>query len=145
MKEKILELRKQGYTYNQISKELGCAKSTVSYYLGTGQIAKAKARAYLNREKNSNRKRKRREFLKEFTRRYKKLCGCKNCGIKNPIVLEFDHLDSSTKISTVSQMISDRYSIETVKEEIRKCQVLCANCHAIKTAKDYNYHGSNKI
>jgi DNA-binding CsgD family transcriptional regulator len=32
MKEKILELRKNGYSYNQIVEELKCAKSTVSYY-----------------------------------------------------------------------------------------------------------------
>ena len=33
MKEKILELRKKGYSYNQIVEELECAKSTVSYHL----------------------------------------------------------------------------------------------------------------
>lgn len=32
MKEKILELREKGYSYNQIVEELKCAKSTVSYY-----------------------------------------------------------------------------------------------------------------
>lgn len=33
-KEQILKLREQGYTYNQICKELGCSKGTVSYHLG---------------------------------------------------------------------------------------------------------------
>ncbi len=32
MKEKILELRKSGKSYNEISQILGCAKSTVSYH-----------------------------------------------------------------------------------------------------------------
>lgn len=32
MEEKILELRSKGYTYKQIVEELGCSKSTVSYY-----------------------------------------------------------------------------------------------------------------
>lgn len=32
MKEKILELRKKGYSYNEIKKELNCAKSTISYH-----------------------------------------------------------------------------------------------------------------
>lgn len=32
MKEKILELRSKGYSYNQIVKELKCAKSTVSFH-----------------------------------------------------------------------------------------------------------------
>lgn len=41
MKEKILELREKGYTYNQIKKELGCSKGTISYHLGYGQKEKS--------------------------------------------------------------------------------------------------------
>lgn len=33
MKEKIIELRKQGYTVKQIAKELNCVKGTVSYHI----------------------------------------------------------------------------------------------------------------
>jgi DNA-binding CsgD family transcriptional regulator len=33
MKEKIIELRKRGYTYKQIINELGCSKSTISFHL----------------------------------------------------------------------------------------------------------------
>ena len=32
MKEEILKLRKEGKTYNEIHKDLGCAKSTISYH-----------------------------------------------------------------------------------------------------------------
>ena len=32
MKEKILKLRLEGKTYNEIQKELNCAKSTISYH-----------------------------------------------------------------------------------------------------------------
>jgi DNA invertase Pin-like site-specific DNA recombinase len=32
MKEKILELRKLGFSYNEISKRLNCSKSTISYH-----------------------------------------------------------------------------------------------------------------
>ena len=44
MREKIIELRERGYSYNQIVCELGCAKSTVSYHCGEGQRAKAAKR-----------------------------------------------------------------------------------------------------
>ena len=40
MKEKILELKQKGYTYQMIQKELGCSKSTISYHLGFGQKEK---------------------------------------------------------------------------------------------------------
>jgi 5-methylcytosine-specific restriction endonuclease McrA len=38
---RIIELKKQGYTYNKIIKELNCSKSTISYYLGNNQKEKA--------------------------------------------------------------------------------------------------------
>lgn len=41
---KIIELKKEGYTYNKIMKELNCSKSTISYYLGDNQKEKAKIR-----------------------------------------------------------------------------------------------------
>ncbi len=44
MKEKILNLRAEGKTYNQIVEILGCSKSTVCYYCGQGQLAKTKER-----------------------------------------------------------------------------------------------------
>jgi predicted transcriptional regulator len=38
MKEKILELRKKGFKINEIVKELGCAKSTVSYHINNNGL-----------------------------------------------------------------------------------------------------------
>ena len=38
MKEKILELRKKGYSINKIVDELGCAKSTVSYHINKVEL-----------------------------------------------------------------------------------------------------------
>ena len=34
VKEKILELRQLGYTYNAINKRLGVSKGTISYHCG---------------------------------------------------------------------------------------------------------------
>lgn len=44
MKENILKLRSEGKSYNEIAAELGCSKSTVSYYCGSGQREKTTAR-----------------------------------------------------------------------------------------------------
>ena len=51
MKEKILKLRKQGLTYNQIKDQLGCAKSTISYYCRSGTLPKAESRICRNCKK----------------------------------------------------------------------------------------------
>jgi hypothetical protein len=40
MKNKILELKQKGYSYQMIQRELGCSKSTISYHLGEGQKLK---------------------------------------------------------------------------------------------------------
>lgn len=82
-----------------------------------------------NREWVDNKRKYILEYLKEHP--------CVDCGEKDPIVLEFDHV-KGIKIDTVCRMVS-KNSLETIKEEISKCEVRCANCHRRKTAKDFNY------
>lgn len=41
MKEKILKLRSEGRSYNEIKKILNCSKSTISYYCGEDQKEKS--------------------------------------------------------------------------------------------------------
>ncbi len=68
---------------------------------------------------------------------------CIICGEKDPIVLEFDHLNPEEKEATISVMSSSGISWERVKKEIDKCQILCANCHRRKTAKQFNWNNKN--
>lgn len=49
MKDKILELRKQGKSYNEIVEILGCSKSTVGYHCAEGQKEKRRIRQQKNR------------------------------------------------------------------------------------------------
>lgn len=68
-----------------------------------------------------------------FINRYKLWKGCVDCGYKNhPQALHFDHI-SGLKLNNVSSL--KNYSLKKVKEEIRKCCVRCANCHAVVTAE----------
>lgn len=52
MKEKILKLRKQGLSYGDISKTLGCSKSTAIYHCNPDQKEKSRIRKNKNRNKN---------------------------------------------------------------------------------------------
>lgn len=63
----------------------------------------------------------------ELMRRYKRLCGCSVCGEKEPVVLDLHHTDPEEKQADPSRLVSA--SKETLKNEIRKCVVLCSNCH----------------
>ena len=62
---------------------------------------------------------------------YKASKGCTDCGEKDPIVLDLDHIDPNTKIHEPSSL--GKYSWKTLKDEIAKCEVRCANCHRRRT------------
>lgn len=59
---------------------------------------------------------------------------CQDCGNKDVRVLEFDHVRGRKK-DNVSKMVANGLSLETIKEEIDKCDIVCANCHRIRTYK----------
>jgi 5-methylcytosine-specific restriction endonuclease McrA len=50
LKDKILKLKLEGLSYNQIRKELNCSLSTISYYCGEGQKQKSKERQRKNQK-----------------------------------------------------------------------------------------------
>lgn len=65
---------------------------------------------------------------------YKLERGCARCGYRgHPAALHFDHLPGHEKAFTIAQIYKRKW--ERVLEEIAKCQILCANCHAIQTAE----------
>lgn len=62
---------------------------------------------------------------------------CADCQIAYPSqCMDFDHL--SDKRFNVSEAASGNYSLETIKAEIVKCEVVCSNCHRIRTHKRKN-------
>jgi len=76
--------------------------------------------------------------------KYKVLKGCSICGFnKNYSALDFDHIDRNKKRKNVSRLIGDTCSWKIVVAEIKKCRVLCANCHRMKTQKNREYENKN--
>ena len=65
---------------------------------------------------------------------------CKDCGEKRPETLHFDHIDPSTKSFSISNGIHDNAAWSKILAEIDKCEVRCANCHAIRTAKQFDWY-----
>lgn len=60
--------------------------------------------------------------------------GCCDCGEKDIIVLEFDHVRGE-KVEVLSILISAPCGIQKLTEELKKCDVVCANCHRRRTAQ----------
>lgn len=59
---------------------------------------------------------------------------CADCGgTFDPICMDFDHLPGNKKADNVSTMISRGFPWEVIQAEISKCEVVCANCHRLRT------------
>jgi len=56
---------------------------------------------------------------------------CADCGIQYPpYVMDFDHVRGKKAFQL---SIRIHYSIERLRKEIEKCDVVCANCHRIRS------------
>lgn len=96
--------------------------------------------SYIKRAKISNEKVK--DVFKKHIINYLKEHSCIICGEKDIVVLEFDHRNPKEKKFSIGHHTSMYLNLETIDEEIKKCDVLCANCHRRKTAKNRNYYKS---
>lgn len=82
----------------------------------------------------------RRGVAKEYVWNYLLAHPCTECGESDPRLLEFHHLDATTKEYNVSELVNGRYSLERIQQEINKCVVLCANCHRRKTFEEMGWY-----
>ncbi len=55
---------------------------------------------------------------------------CCNCKENHIACLEFHHRDRKTKELNISYAVCVRgFSIKRIKKELKKCDVICSNCH----------------
>jgi hypothetical protein len=79
---------------------------------------------------------KRYALIKEI----KESSPCTDCGLKFPYyVMDFDHRDRATKVKDISALVKQPYfPWDKVQAEITKCDLVCVNCHRLRT-----YQGNN--
>lgn len=88
---------------------------------------------YANVEKYLERNRRYRLEVQNFIRSMKEKTPCKDCGMQYPYyVMDFDHLDGAQKENGIS-FLTATGRIGALKKEIAKCEIVCANCHRIRT------------
>lgn len=68
------------------------------------------------------------ETRRGWLHRYKRKRGCSRCNETDPRSLVFHHTGEDKQMA-VSQMVTDGHPRAEIAEEIKKCEVLCANCH----------------
>ena len=90
-------------------------------------------------------RRKLSEFRQSILRKYKLLKGCASCGCKKHFnVLDFAHINKATKINSISVMVKGSISFKRIKDEVRKCKILCANCHRLETYENKDWENKKK-
>lgn len=62
--------------------------------------------------------------------KYKRTLKCISCPEDHPATLQFHHRNPDDKSFEIAGAVSRGVSWGIILEEIKKCDVLCANCHA---------------
>lgn len=82
-----------------------------------------------NRKKRYSDRKERRLRNQLFLAECKSRMGCRICGETHPGCLNFHHKDAERKTRKLTEMAARYVSLETLENEMEKCEVLCANCH----------------
>lgn len=122
---------KRGDRYQSLCKE--CDRKRQKEYYEThkdqvrervkkfNEVHKEKRDQY-NRDCYARRRIKRDEFLAKWRK------PCQKCGEQRLYLIQFHHIDPTTKEFDVSTNVAYKKT-EICEEEVKKCVCLCSNCH----------------
>lgn len=118
-----------------------CAKQYQRDYAAKRRADPARQEAYLQYQKDYQGSWGRQHRAERFVWLDEiKAKPCLDCGRSfPPECMDFDHRDPATKLFSVSQAAVGGRSIESVKAEVAKCDLVCACCHRIRTAKQQGF------
>ena len=125
------DTREDGYIFRRYAYSYGLLKN--GYYPEQWYSPPALKKALT---RNLATSKKHRRNVKAQLEAYKSERGCADCGYnKHPVALDFDHLPGHVKDFTIgSETIRN---LDRIWKEVAKCEVVCANCHRIRTATRY--------
>lgn len=85
----------------------------------------------VKKQANDEKYRKQYHRRKRWIDKIKTAGGCSSCGYKeHPAALDFDHRNPDEKEFLIPHRLG-RSSLKRLFKEIRKCRILCANCHRV--------------
>lgn len=95
----------------------------------------------LNKDERLDYRKQRYKFIKNYINSKKIGQQCKICNLlcneeNPPFCFDWDHIDRSKKTNEISHLSS----IQRIDEELINCQLLCANCHALKSKEFGDYY-----
>ena len=83
-----------------------------------------------NKEKAKEKVKANKARYRQKWREYKATLKCAICGFDHPAALDFHHVVRSPDNINVNQLLR-RDAFKKAYEEIKKCVVLCSNCHRL--------------
>ena len=125
--EEVIELKdSQKLKWKEIETIIGVSKET----LRKAYKRKKEGLTYTEENPNSYPKQKQRGLLRKLQLINEFGGKCQKCGYdKNIAALEFHHINSDEKEFQLDMRHLSNTSITKLKEEVSKCELLCANCH----------------
>ena len=78
-----------------------------------------------------NKKRELRARYRRWIVDLKKSKKCVECGIADYRVLDFHHRNQEDKDYSIALICKNGRGMDSIKKEVSKCIVICANCHRI--------------
>ncbi len=97
------------------------------------EAARHKANPQEGRDKFKRHKKKKNQATREYLWKLLNESPCVDCGLIDPVVMEFDHRPDEQKLYNIGAMVGNTYSQATLLAEIAKCDIVCANCHRHRT------------
>lgn len=87
-----------------------------------------------------------REIRRQRVREIKEASACVDCDVLYPFyVMQFDHTGDD-KVLHISRLVNMSSSWTKIETEIAKCDLVCANCHAVRTWERMgNNHGAWRV
>jgi hypothetical protein len=99
-----------------------CRRCCREYFLDRGDV---------HRRQSGEALRARRARAKAHILEYLRLHPCADCGEGDPVVLEFDHLE--TKHAGVCTLAHNGAKLDRIDREVALCEVVCVCCHRRRT------------
>jgi hypothetical protein len=83
-----------------------------------------------NKDKRQKKNRENKATAKEKWKAFKSTLSCVQCGQNHPAVLDFHHIERHPDNRKVNKLLTNKAYLKAA-EEVKKCKVLCSNCHRI--------------
>jgi hypothetical protein len=90
------------------------------------------------RERRRGQVKSRRHALTAWSRALKEGLPCADCGrVYHHAAMQWDHAHGGDKLDDISNLVRRGFGRKAIADEISKCQLVCANCHAVRTFESY--------